>query len=406
MATSSYLISLKSAFFLAWKNISKNKSKVFLTIFIISLGFISSIIIYGVLIDIGNNLEQDYIDTSFGDIILEPFEHNAKIENTPNILDKINTLPDIEGAAAISKVSGRLYDKEDNYIDTQILIVNPADFEKASSISSFLYEGDYLGKRASNDIFMGCLNLKSCSKFADSMPSIDLDIGKETEAQFSSGERVNLTLVGNYRHSFALVESINVMSEDTAQRIFSDYDKTKADVIIIRVQNKEITQQVIRELAFLGVDAKISDWKEKLAFYTQTVDSFNTIGNLSFLIGVIISAISVYIIVYINALNKKVQIGIMRAIGVRSKIISLSYTLQGLIYGILGSILGILLTFLMRFYFILRPIHTSIGNLVPQVSTGTFVLVAIAIIIASTFTGYFASRRIIKRRILDSISND
>jgi putative ABC transport system permease protein len=399
-------ISFKIALFLAWKNVIKNKNKALLTILIISLGFISSIIVDGVLQDTGYKLEQDFIDTSFGDVILEPFEKNDKIKGVNNILKKIESIPYVEGASVLTKANGRLYDSRGGFIDTQILIVNPEDFEKASLIKSMLNEGDYLTENGKNNIFMGCLNLKSCSTFSDSTPNIDVDIGKIVLANFNNGVKANLTLIGSYKHSLATVENINIMSESTAKRLFSDYNEDTADAIIIRLQNRDLAQEAIQELAFLGIDARISDYKEKLAFYSQTVESFNIVGDLSFLIGVIVSAISVYIIIYINALNKKVQIGIMKAIGLKSIIISLSYAIQGLFYGILGSILGIGLTYLMILYFTLYPIQSSIGNLIPRVSISIFILVSIAIILSSTLTGYIASRRIIKKNILESISNE
>jgi putative ABC transport system permease protein len=231
-------------------------------------------------------------------------------------------------------------------------------------------------------------------------------MGKNVSAYFTNGISANLTLVGDYKHNLAAVEGINLISEQTAENIFPRYNSDQADEIIIRLQDKNMAQKVVNELSYLGVNAVISDWSEKLAFYSQVVDSFGIIGNLSFLIGVIISIIGVYIVIYINALNKKVQIGIMRAIGIRSRIILLSYTIQGFFYGILGSILGAVLLSLMIGYFTISPILNPIGQLVPEVSLGIFALVAITIIVASTLTGYFASRRIIRQKILYLISNE
>jgi ABC-type lipoprotein release transport system permease subunit len=399
-------ITLKAAFFIAWKNISKNKGRVMLTVFMISLGFISSIIVYGMLKDTSSKLQQDFIDTTFGDVILQPLDHQLKIDNVSEILDKVNALPYVEGAAAINTVSARLYDSQGNYLDTQILIVDPNDFAKASLIGNMLNDGRYLTENEPSGIFMGCLNLNSCSSFTNSIPNIYGYVGKNISADFTNGISANLTLVGNYVHSLAAVEGTNLISEQTAENIFPGYNSNQADEIIIRLQDKSMAQTVVDELSYLGVNAVISDWNEKLAFYSQTVDSFGIIGNLSFLIGVIVSIIGVYIVVYINALNKKVQIGIMRAIGIRSRIISLSYIIQGFVYGVLGSILGGALLLLMIGYFTVSPILNPIGQLVPEASFGIFMLVAVTIIIASTLTGYFASRRIIRKKILDLISNE
>lgn len=392
--------------FLALRSITKDKKKVILTVFIISLGFISSIIIFGLLKDVAFKLQQDYIDTYFGNIILESYERGKPLDNVQNILDKLDTLPDIVGAAAISKISARIYDSQGEYLDREIWIVNPEDFEKATLIAELLHEGDYLNKRDKNKFFSGCINLESCSDFTTGFPFIDQPVGKMARFAFSSGESANITLKGNYKHSFAYVENLVLINEETAKDIFKDYGTNHSDFIIIRLPNKDLTQKVVQEISFLGVDAKILTWADKTAFTTQIIDSFNIIGNLSFLIGVVIAVISVYIILYINALNKKVQIGVMRAIGIKSRIIVMSYTIQGLVYGVLGSMLGILLTFAMILYFRFVPFVTSIGSLVPVAPFNIFLLVTTTVTLASTLTGYIVSKRIIKQKILESILNE
>lgn len=392
--------------FLALRGISRDKRKVILTIFIISLGFISSIIIFGLLKDASAKLSEDYTDTYFGDIILEPFEQNAKIDHTQNIIDKLETLPDILGQASISKLSARMYDSRGKYIDKEIWVVNPDDFERAAVIASFVHEGDYLSKSDKGGFFTGCLNLESCSEFTAGFPYIDVDVGEPARFVFNTGESANLSLRGNYKHTFATVENIVLISEETAKNMLADYNSNHSDAIIIRLSNRDLADKVVRDISFLDINAKILTGKEKVEFYTKTVDSFNLIGNLSFLIGVVIAVISVYVLLYINALNKKTQIGIMRALGVNRKVITLSYTLQGFIYGVFGSILGIVLTFVMIAYFHSFPLITSIGRITPVAPTGIFFLLAITLIAASALTGYVVSNRIIKQKILESILNE
>lgn len=119
-----------TAFFLARKNISRNFRSLSFTILIISLGFISSIIIYGVLRDAEYNLQQDYIETSMGHIVIEPYEKSGKLENTDVLLKKIRTLPEVICAAAITKKSARFYDSDSNYVDSEVYIISPKDFSE------------------------------------------------------------------------------------------------------------------------------------------------------------------------------------------------------------------------------------------------------------------------------------
>lgn len=395
-----------TSFFLAWKSIVRNKKKVFLTLLIVSLGFISSIIIYGVLKDTAYDLEQDFIDTYFGHIFLEPYDSHEQINNVQNIMDKIEILPEVVGVTSINRFPARLYDSKGNYIDKEIWAVDPEKYSKTSSVESLTFEGDYLEKGDKDKIFIGCLNLKSCSNFADSMPNIDASVGDKISIKLNTGETGEFYIKGNYKHNFDTVADITLITEESAEQISKNYDKNQADMILIRLSDRELTQEVIEEISFLGINAKIIGWEDKLSFYSGIIESFDVVGNLSFLIGVVISAISVYVILHINILNKKVQIGIMRAIGIRSKIISFSYTLQGFFYGVFGSVFGIIFTFMIIGYFKINPIASSIGELVPKVTSEIFMLVASAIIVASTLTGYFVSRKIVKLNIIESIANE
>jgi putative ABC transport system permease protein len=121
------------------------------------------------------------------------------------------------------------------------------------------------------------------------------------------------------------------------------------------------------------------------------------------MLGLLISAISIYVILFINILNKKTQIGIIKAIGIKSKVVALSYIMLSFFLGIIGSILGVGLTLLMVKYFEFNPIHTGVGELVPQVDLEIFLFVGTAIILASVISGYIVSKRITKQNIIEAI---
>lgn len=405
MTNKNFLKLLDVSLFLARKSILKNKKTTILTLFIISLGFISSITIPGILRDVIYDLEENFIETSIGHIIIEPLEKKEKIEDVNNIIKKIETLPNIESIARIQKKTARLYDSQDNYIDGEVWIIRPEEFEKVSIIDDLLYEGDFINKGEKNKIFTGCSNLKSCST-AKGIDNIDVEIGKEILVSFNGYDGLNsFTLQGIYKHSFEQVEHMILINERTAENIFPDYIANEAEMIIIKLPKRELTDLMLFEISLLGIKGEIVDWKYKLALQSDTVESFGIIGTLAFLLGVFISATSIYIILHINILNKRIQIGIIKAIGVNSKIISLSYVLQALFYGIIGSIFGVFLTFLMLIYFKLNPINTSIGQLVPKIVLSNYIIVSLAIIFVSTITGYIVSKRIIKQNILESILN-
>jgi putative ABC transport system permease protein len=390
-----------TAFFIAKKNIIKNKNSLFFTILIISLGFISSIIIYGVLQDVTYDLQENFIETNMGHIILEPYEENTKIEGIDNLMKKLKVLPHTQGVAKINKKFVRLYSDKD-YVDTEIYIINPREFSQTSIVDNIIKDGSWINKGEKNKILMGCINIKECNEIK-AFKSLDIRIGEKVTIILSNGSKKELELQGIYDHRYIEVESPSYINEETAKEIFKDYDSTKADEVIILISKRVYTKEIIETLSLMNLNVKISSWEEKSSKFSSVVDSFSIIGNLSFFIGLLISSISVYIILYINILNKKTQIGIIKAIGIKSKIIELSYVMLSCFLGVIGSVFGVLFTILMIKYFSFNPIQTGIGELVPQITMNIFLLVGFAITLASIISGYIVSKRITKQNIIEAI---
>jgi len=391
-----------TALFIVKKNLIKNKSALIFTILIISLGFISSIIIYGVLQDVGYDLQENLIETNMGHIILEPYKNNEKIEDVDSIIKKIKTLPNILGISKINKKTARLYDSKNNYVDTEVYIINPEEFAKVSVINEIISWGSWLNKREKDKIILGCINIDKCNEIK-AFDTIDVVVGEKVTVIFNSNPAIELTLQGIYNHRYIDIETISYISENTAIEIFSDYDPTKADQIIIKLPHRDYTKAALDELSNMHINAKISTWKEKSSKFSSVLDSFLIIGDISFFIGLLISAISIYVILYVNILNKKTQIGIIKAIGIKSKVIALSYVMLSFFLGVIGSILGILLTLLMVEYFKYSPIQTGVGELVPQVTPQIFLLVGFAIVLISIISGYLVSKKITKQNIIEAI---
>jgi putative ABC transport system permease protein len=393
-----------TAFFIAKKNLIKNKGILIFTILIISLGFISSTIIYGVLKDTGYDMQENFIETTIGHIVLEPYSVGQKIQNADNILKKTRELPNVVGVAKISKKNARIYDRNNNHIDTEIYIVNPNSFADISVVDDIIWDGSWLSRGEKDKIVIGCVNIKNCNEIK-AFNTLDVNVGGKTKVVFSGYGEFELFLKGIYNHNFIQTEFISYINEDTAKELFPDYDSNTADLIVIRLSDRKHTEKVVNELYVMNLQTKISDWKEKSSMHSSIIDSFMIIGDLSFIIGVIISAISIYVILYINILNKKTQIGIIKAIGIKSKVIALSYIILSLFLGIVGALLGVLLTMLMTQIFNLYPIKTGVGALVPQISIVMYVVVALAIVVASVISGYIVSKRITKQNIIGAISH-
>jgi len=66
------------------------------------------------------------------------------------------------------------------------------------------------------------------------------------------------------------------------------------------------------------------------------IATFNLISNILKVVSLLVAAITVFIVTYVDLVNKRRQIGIERAIGIRSAAIVTSYVVKASCYAIIG----------------------------------------------------------------------
>jgi ABC-type antimicrobial peptide transport system permease subunit len=134
--------------------------------------------------------------------------------------------------------------------------------------------------------------------------------------------------------------------------------------------------------------------------------TFDTLGNLISSIGLVVATITIFIVIFINAITRRKYIGIMKGIGVSSRAIEYAYVMQSAFYAIMGTALGSLFVFgFLKPYLDIHPINFpfSDGILVATVQ-GTFI--RFLILLATTIiAGYVPARMITSQNTLDAILN-
>jgi ABC-type antimicrobial peptide transport system permease subunit len=84
------------------------------------------------------------------------------------------------------------------------------------------------------------------------------------------------------------------------------------------------------------------------------IKTFHMLGSVFSSLGLVVSAITIFIVVFINALTRRKFIGILKGIGINGQVIEISYMFQSIFYAICGSAIGLLLL-----YGFLQPFVTA-----------------------------------------------
>ena len=151
--------------------------------------------------------------------------------------------------------------------------------------------------------------------------------------------------------------------------------------------------------------ARIQTSDEAIPSFLRNVETtFGILGNALSSIGVVVASITIFIVIFINAVTKRKFIGIMKGIGISPRAIQFSYVFQALFYGLAGSIIGAFLTFgLLEPYFAANPIDFPFSDGI-LVVTPMGAALRIAILIGMTLVaGYVPAKIIVRRNTLDAI---
>ena len=411
--------SLRIGFLLGFRQIQRaNFWTTTLIIFVMMLTFLNLIAVSGILVGLIAGSERAVQDKSIGDIIITPLDNEELILQTEEVRRILDTLPEVSAYSIRYQQSIRIsanletrrdFGIEPNSIGARVVGIDPVAEERVTKLSENVVEGEYFNPDESGYILIGALNLdRYTAGFADITGSLE---------DVFPGDSVRVTVNGASRE-FIIKGIVNAKAGDVASVVYmpekelrrlSNSASRDADEIAIRLADKtpETGLAVKSVLVNQNIDsyAKVRTFQEALPkFITDIKQTFNILGTFIGAVGIIVASITIFIIIFINAISRRQQIGILKGIGIDRRAIEVAYVLQSAFYALVGSLLGVLVTYgFLVGYFDRNPIDFpfSDGILVAE-PLGTLYRFIILFII-TLFAGFVPAWIIVKQNTLNSI---
>ncbi len=428
-------LAIKIGFFLALRQIKRSsKGTTGLIIFVMTLTFLNLVVVRGVLVGLIQGSVEVYSRYYSGDILISDLPKKNYIENSPNIINIVKNLPWVESYSARYVESGTIeahykdrtdFQSDPNSSGGQIVGIDPLVEDRTSGISSKIVEGSFLAPGDTDSIVIGANLLKKYLQI--DAPGISLleDVG--------IGDKVRITVGGTSLVTTANGSSVSSSpsSPNTREFIIKGIIKSKTDVdqrilmldstlrpligrvdynvdeIAIKLKPGADPNIVKAALVSSGVaeTARVQTSAESLPkFLKDIMDTFAILGNVVGSIGLVVACITIFIVIFINAITRKKFIGILKGIGINSRAIEISYVFQSIFYACFGILLGLLLLYGLLVPFIqAHPINFpfSDGILVAEVPNTLFR--ALFLIVATIISGFIPARIVVKKNTLDSI---
>lgn len=398
------LLSLDVAWFLAVKNILHRKKMLLLIVLIIGLGYLSATFSSSVIYGLQYRIEDMVIHGSTGHVIIEPNSDEEYILNADEVVKKVLSVPNVLAATSRMSTTITITDKFGTTMGLDVRIVDPEDEAMTTRLATSMLAGDYLSKGTVDEFIIG---RDRTTKYGviKALPTVDIDSGEKVTVLFKNGVQKEMKVRGVYSYGFAMTDIYGYITKDEARQVFgfTDEELNRASEIAVLNSDRGYEEEVKYALQSQGVSGRIWKWEEKLGLVYQFIGSLLVISRLTALIGIIIAFASIYIIIYINVLQKRTQIGMLKAMGINSETILVSYIIQSFFYGVVGAVFGTILTLLVVDYLTVRPLIMPVGEVVPIISASALVTSSLLLVLSSILAGFFASQGVVKDNILDAI---
>ena len=380
-----------------------------LMIFILSLSFFNMMFISGILTGLENLMTRTLIGIFSANIAISPQETpqvKRFIPNQGELRARIETIPGVIATSRRYVFSGSLsFDRDNNgafkSVAGSVIGIDPSDDRKVFTIGDLMLAGQQLSDTDTDQIV---LSSALAGGYGVPAPGGDLGgakVGDKVLITYQNGTIRTYTVKGIYNDAIGIFQVFITAKE--AQTILSTYDNASQIFVKTDLARNTLANYQTRIKA-MTPNLKVQNSNDLLGSFSSFLDALNLISYIVSAISVLVAAITIFVMIYINAITKRRQIGILRAIGIRQRTIVLSYVLQSVFYALSGIAIGSLIVFgalvpLMVAY----PIDVVFGKLYPVFAEGTILVGVMSLVIAGLLAGYIPARIVARTEILKAI---
>jgi ABC-type lipoprotein release transport system permease subunit len=411
-----------------------------LVVVIMTLTFLNLVVITGVLVGLIEGSLVANREQYTGDVFISAFTNDPSIEQTPTFRRTLASLDEVVAFSTRYREGGQIeanyrerrdFNEEPNLVNTTVVGINPDDEDATTALSTRLVDGEYLDEGESGYVLLGATILDEYSDFSDIFEPLQntrpgskvrirvnsatnlsdsaIDSGGEfapDATRVSGGRTIEFTVKGVVDTKVGEVSSAAYITESDWRRLVGR-PNTNANQIAVVSRTPDEATTIVSALRSAGLDdvAEIERADEAIPSFLNDIQiTFGLLGNVIGAVSIVVSAITIFVVIYINALTRRKYIGILKGIGINRKVIRTAYVLQAIFYAIIGiGIASLIIYFVLVPFIDANPINFpfSDGILVAE-PLGTAIRAGILMIVTAA-AGFLPAWLIVRQNTLDAI---
>lgn len=389
------------SFYLTMKYLQRGRKwTLFLILFLMSVAFVNLIFMSSLFTGIIEGTNNQIINTMTGNLYVAPKTGDEFIDNTEATLSEIRSVDGVIGTSMQTYVPAQLKYKGISG-SWQILAVNPKNEAEVTNISQKIIEGSYLDEDDDDQILIGRQIAGGEGVEQNAFSFKGAKVGDKVT--ITNGTAKEFTIKGIFQTKFLPSDERAFITEKAFLEMMPTQEN-KASTIIIKTNDTKNEKSISSQIKDKNINGDVYTWREVAGLMKSVGESFTSINILMTFVGILIAAVTVFIVIYVDIVNKRKQIGILRAIGIKPYIIISSYVILSAVYSVIGVLIGsAVFYFILVPYFGAHPFSLPICDAVLVLNKTDYIFRAEAIMWVSVISGLIPSAIITRTKMLDAI---
>ena len=373
----------------------------FMAIFMIVIVYVNINFTSALLNGFISTVNGKLVSTQTGNLVVLP--KNAKsIDDATVLIENIRKINGVSGATETKSIPAEVAKGQEKSV-AEVSGINPQSYGEVFTTPKNMIEGEFLTKDDKDKIVLGAqiagADISRLELYSDSLKNVHA--GDKVTVSYPNGIKKEYTVKGIFLNEFFESDLKTFISN-------SEYDAvdpgSKAEVINVNLDKNVPETYVIDQIKKLRGDLQFRTWEERAGFVRGFTDTLKVVNRILGFAAILVAAVTIFIVTYVDLINKRRQIGIERAIGITAPTIIMSYELRALFYTAIGSMLGALV-----FLFAVVPIERAYPFKIPygkvflQTNYNNMLIYAGVLIAVAIVAALVPAWRTIRISIIDAI---
>lgn len=351
-----------------------------------------------------DRVEQELRTSLTGNVSIRPTGSATTISDVSGLLDQVRAIPTVAAATAVTLAGSQVSSGNRNG-SWSVFAVDPDSYRATFVTPRDLIEGRFLDPTDVDSIVLGIgiagADRTNKATYGNSLESVH--VGDDITITLVDGQTHRFRVKGIYDDHFDQANSRGFISASGADRLLPQLQQT-ANSVFIKTAHVGDEAGVISRVRRGRPDLSYQSWQALASTVREITGSFDVIRSILSGVSLVVAAVTVFIVTYVDLVSRRRTIGIERAIGIKAGAIVASYLLKGALLAVVGVVFGAIL-FRLGVVPVVNtfPFQFPIGPVTLTVTSPEMIHDAVILVIVAEIGALIPALRAVRVRLLDAI---